>query len=460
MGHTSVGDVGIILETALTTGADGSSSREAVVTSVSKGGPADKGGMRVGDVVLSIDGVTVKPSCEGALDCLFEGIAGSTVSVTLRRAGTKAAKTFDLIRRSGFGASKQSALLLPPHDLNERGPCFACMPNPAPRMLGNVSISFLWPAYIAWMRKQRARDPATANAVENDAACRDVKIGYLRLVLDLKRFFETGVAGDRLHALPTRLHQRLRLPPPPPSPDDAQLLEDYLLKTDGGGVVGAAKPQKSKALKKWQGDGDVVSIARLLGYDGAEDSHKPQPAADDEDDDDDDDDGDDDDDEVEKGGEEGEETGEEEEDAYKGTARVAPLNTKGESARNAECPDTTRRNPQPLQSAVPAASTAHTGQASGSALAEGVISGGGVEGGEEGHALEGKGGAVAEVAIPSRGKFEARTDVDLGLHFEEFDLLRDSDDLGSEGTSDISSLRSHTLVALGLIHSCYWRSRF
>lgn len=165
MGHTSVGDVGLVLSTSTASKNDASRLLEAVVANVTKGGPADKGGVKKGDVVLSIDGVHVTPSCFASLESLLEGPSGSSVRVTVQRRGQKEAKTFDLMRHSFVTTQHPdtpSAQL--PHDLDAPGPCFACLPNPAPKMLGNVSISFLWPAYLGWMRKQRARDRHTVNS--------------------------------------------------------------------------------------------------------------------------------------------------------------------------------------------------------------------------------------------------------------------------------------------------------
>jgi len=228
LGHTPVGDVGLALSTSRAPGADfAASALQAVVATVSPGSPADKGGVRKGDVILSIDGVHVKPSCQGALDSLFEGISGSPLVVMLRRPGQKEPKTFDLVRRAGYSAQSVSL----PHDLYAPGPCFACLPNPAPRMLGNVSIAFLWPAYLANLRERRLKNPNTANTDENAGACREAKIGYLRLVLDFKKYLDTGCVAEQLHALPKPMHLRLGLPPPPRKRSDNGIL-DLLIDPD------------------------------------------------------------------------------------------------------------------------------------------------------------------------------------------------------------------------------------
>ena len=83
---------------------------------------------------------------------------------------------------------------------------------------------FLWPAYISFLRDERARDHNTVNTHENAAACREAKIGFLRLVLDLNKFFETGAVSQRLLALPPPVCQRLKLPPPQPRQDADELL--------------------------------------------------------------------------------------------------------------------------------------------------------------------------------------------------------------------------------------------
>jgi len=110
---------------------------QAWVDGVASGGPADRAGVRRGDLVLSVDGVDVKPSCEGALDALFEGPCGSAISVTFRHAKKGEPTTVELVRSAGFTDPAAARI---PHDLDAPGPCFACLPNPAPKMLGNTSI--------------------------------------------------------------------------------------------------------------------------------------------------------------------------------------------------------------------------------------------------------------------------------------------------------------------------------
>ena len=185
---------------------------QAVVSEVVQGGPAHGSGIRKGDVVLSIDGVHVKPGCAGVFESLCEGPSGSAVTVTVQAGQNKEPTIVDLVRRAGHRASVDAL----PHDLYAPGPCFACLPNPAPRRIGKVSIAFLWPAYLAHLRHVRAQHPDTANTDENLAACRHAKIGYLRLVLDLKKYFDSGSLAGGLHALPRTIHRRLNLPPPPP----------------------------------------------------------------------------------------------------------------------------------------------------------------------------------------------------------------------------------------------------
>jgi hypothetical protein len=109
----------------------------AWVDGVASGGPADRAGVRRGDLVLSVDGVEVKPGCEGALDALFEGPCGSAISVTFRHAKKGEPTTVELVRSAGFTDPAAARI---PHDLDASGPCFACLPNPAPKMLGNTSI--------------------------------------------------------------------------------------------------------------------------------------------------------------------------------------------------------------------------------------------------------------------------------------------------------------------------------
>lgn len=213
MGHAAVGDVGLLVtvRNVRRTGNGASSSRcQAVVGEILRGGPADEGGIKNGDVILSIDGVHVKPGCEDALQSLCEGQSGSTVSITLLKGQQKEPTTVNLIRRAGCGAVE--AL---PHDLCAPGPCFACLPNPAPKFIGNVSIGFLWPAYLVHLRQLRAQHPDTANTDENEVACRRAKIGFLRLILDLKRYFNSGSLAEPLRALPRSMHRPLNLPKPP-----------------------------------------------------------------------------------------------------------------------------------------------------------------------------------------------------------------------------------------------------
>ena len=254
------------------------------MAAVTPGGPADRAGVRRGDIVLEVDGVHVKPSCEGALDALLEGPSGSAVSMTLRHVHERQTNTVQLIRRAGL--TEQTV----PHDLDAPGPCFACLRNAAPRILGNRSIAFLWPAYVASLREQRAADPDTANTPENEAARRDAQIAFLRLVLDLGKFWETGAASARLHALPPALRRRLGVPPPPPPVDGAKVLQ-ALLETEksaaprllGGGAQeggsdGAGGLEEGEGSVEEEGGGNgsthtqqsrAHDIAQMLGFDWA-----------------------------------------------------------------------------------------------------------------------------------------------------------------------------------------------
>ena len=211
-GHIAVGDVGLHLTVRKTRPNGRASLCQVVVSKVMQGGPAHGSGIRKGDVVLSIDGVHVKPGCADVFESLCEGPSGSAVNITLQAGQDKEPMTVNLVRRAGYRASVDAL----PHDLYAPGPCFACLPNPAPRLIGNVSIAFLWPTYLAHLRHMRAQHPDTANTDENAAACRNAKIGYLRLVLDLKKYFDSGSLVGRLNALPPTIHRRLNLPPLPP----------------------------------------------------------------------------------------------------------------------------------------------------------------------------------------------------------------------------------------------------
>lgn len=65
-----------------------SSSRGVRVVEIPPGGPAARGGLRVGDLVLAIDGHPVADLPGAKLHALLSGEVGSTVQIRVERAGT------------------------------------------------------------------------------------------------------------------------------------------------------------------------------------------------------------------------------------------------------------------------------------------------------------------------------------------------------------------------------------
>ncbi|MDE2049778.1 MAG: S41 family peptidase [Gammaproteobacteria bacterium] len=74
--------------------ADGSAVK---IVSAIQGSPAERAGLRAGDEIVAIDGKGVGSDVSGAIEHM-RGVSGSTVTLTIRRAGTQGLKSFALRR--------------------------------------------------------------------------------------------------------------------------------------------------------------------------------------------------------------------------------------------------------------------------------------------------------------------------------------------------------------------------
>lgn len=73
-------------------------TKDVSVVSTIPGAPADKAGLKHGDIIISIDGKNVVGMDESALQPLIEGPAGSQVTITIRRPATGKILTFKITR--------------------------------------------------------------------------------------------------------------------------------------------------------------------------------------------------------------------------------------------------------------------------------------------------------------------------------------------------------------------------
>lgn len=73
---------------------------EVVVVAPTEGGPADKKGIRAGDVILAIDGVSTADLQPEEVQNLTVGEIGSTVQLTIQRYGFEQPLEFELVRES------------------------------------------------------------------------------------------------------------------------------------------------------------------------------------------------------------------------------------------------------------------------------------------------------------------------------------------------------------------------
>ena len=296
LGHTPLGDVGLTLRTECETDGATRAQRRVLVDTVLPGGPADRASVRPGDVVHSIDGIVASASGHASLDCLLAGPTATALTLQLQRPGNQSLIVVSLERRAvptsppaaGAARSGFDHLRLLPHDLEARGPCFACLVNPAPRVLGNESIASLWPAFLVHLRAQRALDPQARGTNENEEACRQARLAYLRLILHLRRHLSSGITqtlpADTVkllhalsHALPAAIQRRLP-PPPVPRTKAGRLLKGpaaIATALSSSAVPGSAEQEGASAGAQERADGSggggsvggVASVAELLGLD-------------------------------------------------------------------------------------------------------------------------------------------------------------------------------------------------